>query len=364
MIFLSAKLAQKTYLLLAVLVGVLALNLCVLVFALQENQDIQHSTGYTGNLIVVQLLIVAGIVAFVALVLSIRRSLYLLEILKKVMGHIKEGFYGEKVNYSSKDEIGELAETFNAMSSAIRKKEEDANKVKIAKDEFFAMVTHELKTPLVPIRGYSDILLGEHLGTLNEAQKERLQIISSSATTLLQLISDLLDAQKLDLGQLRIKKEQNNIRKSVEKTIVAMRPQAAADEISLTCSVKNDIYAAYDDTRIKQVLANLVKNSLKATPPKTGKVEVSVEEKPSEIIVSVKDNGRGIASEEKDGIFKKFYQVDTTSTREKGGSGLGLSICKGIIEAHGGKIWMQSELAKGTTFSFTIPKADVNETLI
>jgi len=250
------------------------------------------------------------------------------------------------------------------MSATIQKKEEEAKKVEVAKDEFLAMVTHELKTPLVPIQGYSDILLGGHLGSLNDAQKERLQIISSSASTLLQLISDLLDAQKLDLGQLKIKKERNNLRESIEKTIVSMQPQATADNISLTYSVGDDIYAFYDDVRIKQVLTNLVKNSLKATLPGIGKVEVNVEEKPSEIIVSVKDNGRGIPSEATEGIFKKFYQVDTTSTREKGGSGLGLSICKGIVEAHGGRIWMQSELSKGTTFSFTIPKTDVYRTPI
>jgi signal transduction histidine kinase len=248
------------------------------------------------------------------------------------------------------------------MSSTIQKKEEEAKKVEVAKDEFLAMVTHELKTPLVPIQGYSDILLGGHLGSLNDAQKERLQIISSSASTLLQLISDLLDAQKLDLGQLKIKKERNNLRESIEKTIVSMQPQAAADNISLTYHVDKDVFAFYDDVRIKQVLTNLVKNSLKATLPDTGKIEVNVEEQPTEVIVSVKDNGRGIPAEATEGIFKKFYQVDTTSTREKGGSGLGLSICKGIVEAHGGRIWMQSELSKGTTFSFTLPKTDVYRT--
>lgn len=316
------------------------------------------------KVIVVQLLIVADILVFVTVVWSIRRSLSPLEVLTKVMGRVKEGFYGEKIAYSSNDEIGALAETFNSMSATIQKKEEEAKKVEVAKDEFLAMVTHELKTPLVPIQGYSDILLGGHLGSLNDAQKERLQIISSSASTLLQLISDLLDAQKLDLGQLKIKKERNNLRESVEKTIVSMQPQAATDNISLTFSVDKDIYAFYDDVRIKQVLTNLVKNSLKATLPGIGKVEVNVEEKPSEVIVSVKDNGRGIPSEATEGIFKKFYQVDTTSTREKGGSGLGLSICKGIVEAHGGRIWMQSELSKGTTFSFTIPKTDVYRTPI
>ena len=181
---------------------------------------------------------------------------------------------------------------------------------------------------------------------------------------MLQLISDLLDAQKLDLGQLRIKKERNNLQASVETTITSMQPQAAADGISLTHNVDKDIFAFYDDVRIKQVLTNLIKNSLKATPQKTGKVEVIVEDKASEVIISVKDNGRGIPAESTEGIFKKFYQVDTTSTREKGGSGLGLSICKGIVEAHGGKIWMVSELSKGTTFSFTLPKTEVYRTPI
>ena len=316
------------------------------------------------KVLVVQLFIIADIVVFVTVVLSIRKSLSPLATMIKAISRVKEGFYDDKITYSAKDEIGELAETFNAMSSTIRQKEEEAKKIEIAKDEFLAMVTHELKTPLVPIQGYSDILLGEHLGPLNSTQKERLQIISSSASTLLQLISDLLDAQKLELGQLRIKKEKNNIKDTVEKTILAILPTAISDDISLSFDPKKDVIAFYDDDRVKQVLTNLIKNSLKATSPKTGKVEVTIEEKENEVIISVKDNGRGIPLDAKDKIFKKFYQVDTTSTREKGGSGLGLSICKGIVEAHGGRIWMQSNYPKGTVFLFTIPKSDVNRTPI
>ncbi len=316
------------------------------------------------KVLIVQLFVIADIVVFVVVVLSIRKSLSPLSTMINAISRVKEGIYGDKINYTAKDEIGELAETFNAMSSTIREKEEDAKKIEIAKDEFLAMVTHELKTPLVPIQGYSDILLGEHLGPLNSTQKERLQIISSSASTLLQLISDLLDAQKLELGQLRIKKEKNNLKDTVEKTILGILPNAISDDISLTYSPKKDIYAFYDDDRIKQVLTNLIKNSLKATSPKTGTVEVLLEEKQNEVVVSVKDNGRGIPPSAKDKIFKKFYQVDTTSTREKGGSGLGLSICKGIVEAHGGTIWMQSNVPQGTIFSFAIPKSDASKTPI
>jgi signal transduction histidine kinase len=213
-----------------------------------------------------------------------------------------------------------------------------------------------LKTPLVPIQGYSDILLGEHLGPLNKNQKDRLEVIRSSAATLLQLISDLLDAQKLELGQLRIKKSDNNLKDTIEKTIVSMTPQIMSDQISLSHNIARDIYANYDNDRITQVLTNLVKNSFKACSPKIGKIEVSAEEHPTEVIISVKDNGRGIPGDAIDNIFKKFYQVDTSLTREKGGSGLGLSICKGIIDAHGGRIWVQSQPEKGATFSFSIPK--------
>lgn len=314
------------------------------------------------KVLVVQLFIIADIAVFVAVVLSIRKSLSPLETMTKAISRVKEGFYGDTITYTAKDEIGTLAETFNAMSATIRKKEEEAKKIEVTKDEFLAMVTHELKTPLVPIQGYSDILLGEHLGPLNTTQKERLQIISSSASTLLQLISDLLDAQKLELGQLRIKKTKNNLKDTVEKTILAVLPNAISDEITLSFGPKKDIIAFYDDDRIKQVLTNLIKNSLKATSPKTGKVEVILEEKEDEVVISVKDNGRGIPLDAKDKIFKKFYQVDTTSTREKGGSGLGLSICKGIVEAHGGNIWMQNNVPQGTIFSFTLPKSEVNRT--
>jgi signal transduction histidine kinase len=314
------------------------------------------------KVVIVQLFIIADIVIFVVVVLSIRKSLMPLGTLISALGSIKEGVYGKKIEYFAKDEIGELTETFNAMSMTIQEKDQESKKIEIAKDEFLAMVTHELKTPLVPIQGYSDILLGEHLGPLNVTQKERLEIISSSATTLLQLISDLLDAQKLELGQLRIKKERNNLQKTIEKTIVGMQPQASVDGILLDYTPKKDVYAYYDDDRILQVLTNLIKNSLKVTSPKIGKVEIHVEEKENEVVVSVKDNGKGIPPEANDEIFKKFYQTDTTSTREKGGSGLGLSICKGIVESHGGTISMQSVLSKGTTFSFTIPNTEESRT--
>jgi signal transduction histidine kinase len=308
------------------------------------------------NVVIVQVLLVTDIAVFIIVMFSIRKSLRPLQMLTTAITRMKEGFYGEKIEYSSKDEIGELADTFNSMSMTIQQKEEETKKIDIAKDEFLAMITHELKTPLVPIQGYADILIGEHLGSLNKNQKERLEVIRTSAATLLQLISDLLDAQKLELGQLKIKKSNNNLKETIENAISVIQLEAIAAQISIVNNVTRNIFASYDENRIKQVLTNLIKNSLKATSSKTGKIEIGAEEYSSQIIVWVKDNGKGIPMGAIDKIFKKFYQVDTSLTREQSGSGLGLSICKGIVEAHGGLISVQSELTQGSVFSFTIPK--------
>jgi PAS domain S-box-containing protein len=225
-----------------------------------------------------------------------------------------------------------------------------------AKDEFAAMLTHELKTPLVPIQAYADILLSGHLGSLTDVQKERLQIILDNARSLLNLISDILDVQKLELGQLKIVKSRNNIKETVTQSVEALKTVASAKTIVLVNHVNSDIFTSYDDERIKQVITNLIKNSLNACSPQTGKVEISANDSPSEIEISVKDNGKGIRDEDKDKIFRKFYQVDTSSIRESGGTGLGLVICKGIVETNGGKIWFESKYGQETKFIFTIPK--------
>ncbi|MGQ0605500.1 MAG: ATP-binding protein [Candidatus Nitrosotenuis sp.] len=304
---------------------------------------------------IAQIVIGIDITIFIIALLTIRRSLGPLEKITKALSRVKEGAYGERITYSAKDEIGELATNFNTMSETIRIKEEEAKKIDIAKDEFLAMVTHELKTPLVPIRGYADILLSGHLGDLTDKQKERIAIIKSSAATLLQLISDLLDVQKLELGQLKMKKESTNIRDTAIKSIQTLQPQIDENKITIINEVGN-ITIAHDSDRIIQVLTNLIKNSMKAVNPHTGIIRVYSADEPDVIKIVVNDNGSGVPLSRQDNLFTKFYQADASLTREKGGSGLGLSICKGIIEAHGGKIVLQSTTNSGTTVTFSLPK--------
>ena len=243
-------------------------------------------------------------------------------------------------------------------SAEIQRANERLRRIDRAKEEFAAMLSHELKTPLVPIQGYADILLNERLGKLNEEQKQRLQIIKDSSLSLLKLISDILDAQKLELGELKITKKECNIRTTVEKCTSSMATLASSYEVEIKSQVTKDIYATYDEERIKQVLTNLIKNGMKACKPRIGKIGVFAEDSVDDVTLAISDNGIGIPNDAKDKIFSKFYQVDTSLTREDTGSGLGLTVSKGIVETHGGKMWLESEVGKGTTFYFSIPKGE------
>ena len=325
--------------------------LVLLVVAIVANLFLKVS----GQEIVLQILLLIDLALFLYLLYSMRNSLKQIETITDMVLQIKNGLYGQ-LSIKTKDETKSLVEQINSLSSKIKENQLNAKNVEKEKNEFLAMVTHELKTPLVPIRGYADILLKGYFGQLNDNQRQRAEIIKASSESLLELISDLLDAQKLEVRQLRMKIDNYNIKSSVEKAISIMASQAMTDKIQLSHAIKADIFARFDEDRIVQVLTNLIKNSIKATEPTKGMVEVFVTDSDSELNVSVKDNGRGISKDSLDKIFHKFYQVDTSSTREKGGSGLGLAICKGIVESHGGKISVQSELGKGTTFTFSIPK--------
>ena len=305
---------------------------------------------------IIQLILVIDIAVFFLVLFVIRKSLSPLATITQAITRVREGTYGEKIEYESTDEVGQLVSNFNIMSNTIKEKEEEAKKIDIAKDEFLAMITHELKTPLVPIQGYSDILLSEHLGKLNDAQRERVDIIKSSSESLLAIISDLLDAQKLELGQLSMKKENINIKETIDKAIESLKPEAEQHNIEMIANAV-DFSIKHDQERIIQVITNLIKNSLVAIEPNPGKIEILMENLPTEVKISVKDSGVGIPQEKQKDLFKKFYQVDTTLTRERGGSGLGLAICKGIIDNHMGKISVESIPNQGATFSFTIPKS-------
>jgi len=225
----------------------------------------------------------------------------------------------------------------------------------VLREEFASMVTHELKTPLTPIKGYCEMLADESFGTLTETQLDYVKKINSSAELLERLIGDVLDVQKLDMSRMQFNIVNIDIDAFLDKlkqdSESLMRRKGI--EFFVTDSLKISIKT--DKLRLHQVLDNLIRNSVDFVPSKNGKIEVVAKQENGKMIFYVKDNGIGIPKDKQKNIFKKFYQVDTSHTRKHGGSGLGLVICKGIVDGLGGEMWFESEPGKGTTFSFDIP---------
>ncbi|MGI0007487.1 MAG: sensor histidine kinase [Nitrosotalea sp.] len=229
-----------------------------------------------------------------------------------------------------------------------------------AKEEFTTMISHELKTPLVTISGYSEMLKEDNgiLGPLNSEQIKAVEKISIETAKLERLIGDIMDAQKIDLERMKFNKKEFEVKELMDEQIDIHSKLMHAKKIHFTNTTKEKISIVSDQYRLSQVFANLIKNSVDFVPQTNGKIEINAQRKNDHVVFYVKDNGSGIPKEKQDNLFKKFYQVDTSLKRSHGGTGLGLVICKGIVEALGGKIWLESEIGKGTIIFFTIPRND------
>lgn len=219
------------------------------------------------------------------------------------------------------------------------------------KDEFLAMSAHELKTPLTPMISFIQLILNEKLGKVSEEQKEALEIISHETRRLLDSVNKIMYLTKLEskkiepiLGDLQLSDLIQDIVKSMEQS-------AAQKKIILTQKIAKLPLIKADRDHMRDVVSNLVDNAIKFTP-EGGKISVEAKEEKDHILVKVKDTGIGISNEDISKLFTKGFQVDHSNP----GMGLGLSICKKLVEAHGGKIWVESELGKGSTFCFTLPK--------
>ena len=224
------------------------------------------------------------------------------------------------------------------------------------KTDFISVVSHELRTPLTSIKGYTDLLLSGATGEISELQGEFLGIIQSSTTRLSNLINDILDISRIESGTIEIKHEPIDYRRIVADTLRLMKAAADEKQISMDASLPESIPPVRGDIdKVAQVLGNLVSNAIKYTP-EGGWVKVSLEiTGEANVLTSVTDSGIGIAPDDQKRLFQKFFRADNTSTREAGGTGLGLVIAKTIVELLGGAIWVESEPGRGTRFYFTLP---------
>jgi len=222
------------------------------------------------------------------------------------------------------------------------------------KSQFLANMSHELRTPLNAILGYTELILDGIYGEAPDKMRTVMERVQSNGKHLLGLINDVLDLSKIEAGQLVLSIQDYSIKDVVHGVYSAVEPLASGKKLAFKIDVPPNLPPARgDDRRLTQVLLNLVGNAIKFTD--SGEVAVKAAASNGAYTISVRDTGPGIAEADQAKIFDEFQQADSTQTKAKGGTGLGLSIAKRIIEMHGGKLWVESSLGAGSTFSFTVP---------
>ena len=223
------------------------------------------------------------------------------------------------------------------------------------KSEFLANMSHELRTPLNAIIGFSEVLLERLFGELNEKQDDYLKDIHSSGRHLLQLINDILDLSKVEAGRMELEVSAFDVGTALSNAMTLVRERAQRHGIMLGQQVDPKLHELYaDERKFKQILLNLLSNAVKFTPD-GGRIDVSARSEESSVVIAVHDTGIGIAPEDQEAVFEEFRQVGRNYTNKQEGTGLGLALTRKFVELHGGRIWLESELGKGSTFTFTIP---------
>jgi signal transduction histidine kinase len=281
---------------------------------------------------------------------------------------VAKGNFDATINVPNRDEFGVLADRMNQMSrelhslydkqraaaQELQRLNERLVEASKAKSEFLANMSHELRTPMNAILGFVEMLLDDIYGEVPPDLREPLIDVQVNGKHLLNLINDVLDLSKIEAGRMELALAEYSVQDVVETVGASLRSLASEKGLTLVAGVQPGIpLAVGDGRRITQCLMNLAGNALKFT--KQGRVEVWVEQRQDLLHYRVSDTGIGIPEDQIEQVFGEFRQVDAAITREFGGTGLGLSITKKFVEMHGGRIWVESVLEKGSTFFFEIP---------
>jgi signal transduction histidine kinase len=267
---------------------------------------------------------------------------------------IASGDFSGHVDVTNRDELGALAANVNQMNDELRRLYKEVETASQHKSDFLANMSHELRTPMNAIIGFSQVLREGMVGDVNAKQREYLDDILSSGNHLLSLINDVLDLSKVEAGQVELQVAPFSLQDALERGVSMVREQATSEGVQVTLHENGGIdVLSGDERRIRQVIFNLLSNAVKFTPA-GGQVDVSAARVNGEMKVSVADSGPGIAVEDRDRIFEEFQQTEA-GAQQREGTGLGLALSKRFVEMHGGRIWCESEVGRGSTFEFTLP---------
>jgi signal transduction histidine kinase len=275
------------------------------------------------------------------------------------LDEIAAGDFSKQVRVPSRDELGALATNLNRMNDELGLLYRQLETTSQRKSEFLANMSHELRTSLNAIIGFSEVLVEQMFGELNDKQLEYQQDILSSGQHLLSLINDILDLSKVEAGRMELEVSAFPLREALENGLTMLKERAGRHGIALGLEVDPgaELIEA-DERKVKQIVFNLLSNAVKFTPD-GGRVEVSARAVVGEVQVAVRDTGIGIAPEDLERVFDEFRQVGAGEAKAEG-TGLGLALAKNFVELHGGRMWVESEPGRGSTFSFTLPRPEVS----
>ncbi len=279
--------------------------------------------------------------------LDLPQATYLLAIVRDIDVRKK----AELAIRQAKEELERRVQERTADLQAAKERAEEADRMKTA---FLAMMSHELRTPLTAILGFSEVLLRGASGPLTREQAQQIGMIQGSARRLLSLINDLLDVSRIEAGRVDIRKERFRVSELLEQVVQTVRPLAARKKLQLTAHQADDVSTLISDRqRVEQILLNLLTNAVKFT--ETGQVRVECRKEPPWLVFRVSDTGIGIAPEDAQKIFEPFQRVESDRQKKREGIGLGLAICRRLVQLLSGEISVESELGKGSTFTVKLP---------
>jgi len=290
---------------------------------------------------------VAIVIAFVLTFILSRRISSPIGVLANTARRLGRGDLSQRVQSKSKGEVGMLAQAFNSMAADLEHAEQ-------LRRNLVADVAHELRTPLSNIQGYLEAIQDRVV----EPNAATIRSLNEETALLSRLVDELQELSLAEAGELKLVYHAQDVAKLVKQAVISWHPQVTAKEISLSLDLPDNLpLVNIDRQRVNQVLYNLLENAVAHTH-KGGTINVAAMTQGDWVEVCVSDTGEGIPAEDLPNIFERFYRVDRSRARATGGSGLGLTIAKRLVEAHGGKITVQSELGKGSRFSFTLPIAE------
>ncbi len=312
-----------------------------------------HDLGLLGLLL--------GFSAIVAIAFAGLTAEQVLRSVREIAGAARQvagGRLGIRVSAGGPDELASLAGDFNVMTERLEQADRSRREVEEARRHLFAAISHDLRTPLSSIRAMIEAL-DDKVVTDTETTERYVRTILGEVKRLSGLIDDLFELSRLDAGALSLNVEPGSLGDLVSDTLEVLQPQAAQKRLQLRGHVDDGLSPVLmDAARVQRVLYNLVQNAIRHTPP-DGTVVLEAQEESETVRVDVVDSGEGIASDDLPRIFERFYRGEKSRARGHGGAGLGLAIAKGLVEAHGGRIWAQSVPGQGARFSFVLPKATV-----